>query len=84
VLTPGLFWDVTQVLTAAANEAGSTDGEAVSEVLEGDDFEFPELMMWSQHGYTADRHFPDPAPEDFTAITPGPVVNGMFQSQSES
>jgi len=81
VLTPGLFWDVAQVLAAAANEAGSTDADAVKEVLESGSFEFPELMMWTQHGYTADRHFPDPAPEDFTAITPGPVVNGMFQSE---
>ncbi len=82
VLTPGLFWDVAQVLAAAANEAGSTDADAVKEVLESDSFEFPELMMWSQHGYTADRHFPDPVPDDFTAIAPSPMVNGMFKTES--
>ena len=83
VLTPGLFWDVVHMVAAASNQAGSTDGDAVKEVLESESFEIPELMMWSDHGYTPERHFPDPPAEDFSAINPGPVVNGMFQEPTD-
>ncbi len=80
VLTPGLFWDVIQVLAKAANDAGSTDGDAVKKVLESATFKFPELMMYSHHGYSADDHFPKPTLDDLSFTTPGPMVKGMFQT----
>jgi len=79
VLTPMIFFDIVRVYAAAANEAGSTDAADVAEALEGD-MEYPELVMWSDHHWSADDHFPTPQAEDLAFAPRGELVDGMFRA----
>ena len=79
ILTPGLFWDVTQVMAAGANQAGTTKAADVKELFESSKFKVPPLLMWTKHGWTENSHFPKPPAIDFGAIKPGPLVDGMFK-----
>jgi branched-chain amino acid transport system substrate-binding protein len=79
VLTPMIFFDIVRIYAAAANEAGSTEAADVAKALEGD-MEYPELVMWSDHHWSADDHFPTPQPEDLAFAPRGELVDGMFRA----
>jgi branched-chain amino acid transport system substrate-binding protein len=79
VLTPMIFFDIVRLYSAAANEAGSTEASDVAKALEGD-MEYPELVMWSEHHWSADDHFPTPTPEDLAYAPRGELVDGMFRA----
>jgi branched-chain amino acid transport system substrate-binding protein len=84
ILPAVIAYDGVRLYAAAAEDAGSTDADKVAGVLE-DDF-VPEadyaVVYPNGPGYTADDHFPEPDPELFSYVAPGPVANGLFESGS--
>lgn len=78
VQSPFIFFDIVRIYAAAANEADSTDAEAVATALEGD-MTYPELTLWKNHHWTSDDHFPNPSKDEYAVVPRGELVDGMFK-----
>lgn len=79
VLSPMISFDIANIYAAAVEAAGSTDGDAVKKALEDPDTEYPELLLWSEHHWTADDHMPNPKSSDLSMVPRGEIVDGMFK-----
>lgn len=76
-------WDVLQSVKAAVAKAGSTDAQPLATALQG--LSAGEAL-WTQNGgaapgYTSTAHFAVATPTNYVFVKPGPLTNGMINSQ---
>lgn len=72
-------YDAFPLVAAAAKAANSTDATAVAKELVNPSVQAQaRTAMLSAYHFTAASHAPNPAPSEFTFISPSLVVNGQF------
>jgi hypothetical protein len=79
VLSPMIAFDVVRIYAAAVTAAKTTDTAKVVAALEDAKTEYPELLLWKKHHWTATNHFPEPTPSDLSMVPRGEIVDGMFK-----
>jgi branched-chain amino acid transport system substrate-binding protein len=72
-------YDAFPLVAAAAKAANSTDATAVAKELVNPSVQAQaQTAMLSAYHFTSGSHAPNPAPSEFTFISPSLVVNGQF------